>query len=71
MYVPDLNDIPIEENNAGISQEEIKDAFLKFGKCRKPHKKKTQKVKWLHILSSRILYKIFIEQYQILVYIIN
>ena len=41
MYVPDLNNIPIEENHADISQEEIKDAFLKFGKCRKPHKKKT------------------------------
>ena len=44
-YVPDLSNIPIEENYADISQEEIKDAFLKFGKCRKPHKKKTQKVK--------------------------
>ena len=44
-YVPDLNNIPIEENYADISQEEIKDAFLKFGKCRKLHKKKTQKVK--------------------------
>ena len=39
MYVPDHNNIPIEENYADISQEEIKDAFLKFGKCRKPHKK--------------------------------
>ena len=45
MYIPDLNNIPIEENYADISQEEIKDAFLKFGKCRKPHKKKTEKVK--------------------------
>ena len=44
-YVPDLSNIPIEENYADISQEEIKDAFLKFGKCRKPHKTKTQKVK--------------------------
>ena len=45
MYVPDLNNILIEENYGDISQEEIKDAFLIFGKCRKPHKKKTKKVK--------------------------
>ena len=45
VYVPDLNNILIEENYADIPQEEIKNAFLKFGKCRKPHKKKTQKVK--------------------------
>ena len=44
-FVPDLNNIPIEEHYADISQEEIKDTFLKFRKCRKPHKKKTQKVK--------------------------
>ena len=45
MYVPDLNSLPIEENYADIPQEEIKDAFLKFGTCKKPHKKKTKKVK--------------------------
>ena len=45
MYVPDCNNILIEENYADIPQEEIKDTFLKFGKSRKPHKKKTQKVK--------------------------
>ena len=47
MYVPDLNNIPIEENYADISKEEIEDAFLKFGKCRKPHKRKTKKVNYL------------------------
>ena len=31
-YIPDLNNIPIEENYADIPQEEIKDAFLKHGK---------------------------------------
>ena len=44
MYVPDLNNIPIEDNYAEISQEEIKDAFLKYSKRRKLHKKK-KKVK--------------------------
>ena len=39
-YVPDLSNIPIEENYAGISQEEIRDTFLKFGKCRKPQKRR-------------------------------
>ena len=32
MYVPELNNIPIEENYADKSQEEIKDVFLKYGK---------------------------------------
>ena len=45
MYVPGPNNIPIEENYAEISQEEIKDAFLKYGKRRKPHKKEKKKVK--------------------------
>ena len=31
-YIPDLNNIPIEENYEDISQEEVKDAFLKYGK---------------------------------------
>ena len=44
-YVPDFNNIPIEENYADISQEEIKDPSSNLAKCRKPHKKKTQKVK--------------------------
>ena len=39
-YVPELNDIPIEDNYAEISQEEIKDAYLKYGKQRKLHKRK-------------------------------
>ena len=69
MYVPDLNNIPIEENYVDISQEEIKDAFLKFGKCRKPQKKKMKKeadcISEVFILE--FCNKIFIEQYQILV----
>ena len=44
-YVPDLNNIPIKENYADISQEEIKDTFLKYGKQRKPHKKKKKESK--------------------------
>ena len=32
MYVPELNNIPIEDNYAEISQEEIKDAYFKYGK---------------------------------------
>ena len=28
MYVPQLNDIPLEENYAEVSLEEIKDAYL-------------------------------------------
>ena len=39
MHVLELNDIPTEGNYAGISQEEIKDAYLKYGKRKKPHKK--------------------------------
>ena len=31
-YIPDLNNIPIEENYKDISQEEVKNAFLKYGK---------------------------------------
>ena len=31
-YVPELNDIPIEDNYAEISKEEIKDVYLKYGK---------------------------------------
>ena len=38
MYVPELNDIPIEDNFADISQEEIKKAY-------KQYKRKTQKKK--------------------------
>ena len=32
MYVPELNNISIEDNYAEISQEEIKDAYFKYGK---------------------------------------
>ena len=32
MYVPEFNDIPIEDNYAEISKDEIKDAYLKYGK---------------------------------------
>ena len=42
-YVPDLSNIPIEENYEEISQEEIKDAFLKYGKRRKPQKRRIRK----------------------------
>ena len=35
MYIPELNDIPIEDNYADISQEEIKKAY-------KQYKKRTQ-----------------------------
>ena len=31
-YVPQLNNIPIEDNYADISLEEIKDAHNKYGK---------------------------------------
>ena len=34
MYVAELNDIPIEDKNAKITQEGIKDAYLKYGKQR-------------------------------------
>ena len=34
--------IPIEDNYAEISQEEIKEAHFKYGKQRKPHKKKVK-----------------------------
>ena len=30
MYVPELNDIPIEDNSADISQEEIKKAYKQY-----------------------------------------
>ena len=42
MYVPELNDIPIEDNYAEIPQEKIKDAYLKYGKQRKSQKKKVK-----------------------------
>ena len=32
MYVPELNDMPIEDNYVEISQAEIKDAYLTYGK---------------------------------------
>ena len=32
MYVPQLNDIAIEDNSANISLEEIEDAYMKYGK---------------------------------------
>ena len=32
MYIPNLNNIPIEDNFTDISQEKIKDTFLKYGK---------------------------------------
>ena len=31
MYIPELNDVTTEDNYAEISQEEIKDAYLKYG----------------------------------------
>ena len=31
-YVPELNDIPIDENYTEVSLEEIKDAYLTYGK---------------------------------------
>ena len=31
-YVPQLNNIPIEDKYADISLEEIKDAYIKYGK---------------------------------------
>ena len=42
MYVPQLSDIPIEDNYADISLEEIKDTYIKYGKQRKPHKKRVK-----------------------------
>ena len=46
MYVPQINNIPIEGNYAEISQEEIKRAY-------KQNKRRAQKrVKRLHMLSS-------------------
>ena len=42
MYVPQLNDIAIEDDYANISLEEIEDAYIKYGKQRKPHKKKVK-----------------------------
>ena len=42
MYIPELNDVTTEDNYAEISEEEIKDAYLKYGKQRKPHKKKVK-----------------------------
>ena len=46
-YVPQLNNIPIEDNYAEISQKEIKKAY-------KQYKRRTQmkSVKLLHMLSS-------------------
>ena len=41
-YVLQLNNIPIENNCTDISMEEIKDAYLKHGKWRKPHKKRVK-----------------------------
>ena len=41
-YVPQLNNIPTEDNYADISLEEIKDAYLKHGKQRKPHKRRVK-----------------------------
>ena len=37
-YVPQLNNLPIEDNCADISLEEIKDAYIKYAKWRKPRK---------------------------------
>ena len=45
MYIPNLNNIPIEENCVDISQEDIKGTFFKYGEQRKPHKKKEKKIK--------------------------
>ena len=42
MYLLQLNNIPIENNYTAISLEEIKDAYLKHGKWRKPHKKRVK-----------------------------
>ena len=42
IYVPQLNNIPIEDNYADISLEEIKDAYFKYGKWRKPHQKRVK-----------------------------
>ena len=47
MYVPQINNIAIENNYADISQEEIKKVY-------KQNERRAQKkrVKWLHMLSS-------------------
>ena len=66
-YVPDLNNIPLEENYAHISQEEIKDAFSQIWQMQETTQKEDTEGEMIAYLSSRILYKIFIEQYQILV----
>ena len=42
-YVTELNDIPIEENYADISQEEIKKAYKQYN--RTTQKKKNKQVK--------------------------
>ena len=42
MYVPQLNDIAIEDNYADISLEEIEDTYIKYGKQRKPQKKEVK-----------------------------
>ena len=39
-YVPQLNNIPVENNYADISLEEVKDPYLTHGKWRTPHKKR-------------------------------
>ena len=49
MYELQINNIAIEDNYANISQEEIKKAYLKHDKWRKPHKKTVKS--WLHMLS--------------------
>ena len=43
MYVPELNDIPIEENYADISWEEIKKVYKQYK--RKSQTKKNKQVK--------------------------
>ena len=48
-YVPQLNDIAIEDKYVNISLEGIKDTYIIYGKWRKPHKKKAR---WMHMLSS-------------------
>ena len=40
IYIPQLNNIPIENNYADISLKEIRDAYFTYGKWRKPHQKR-------------------------------
>ena len=41
-FIPQLNDILIEDNYSDISLKEIKDAYFKYGKQKRPHQKRVK-----------------------------